>query len=119
MESGGMESVTREVVVDAPPEEVWEAVSTADRLSDWFGDGVTGDIAAGEVVRVGTDRRLLVERVEPQRRLVFRWLSDPPSRVEIEIDEVADGSRVRVVERRIEAAVSSTQRYGFRALART
>lgn len=114
-----MESITREIVVDATVGEVWDAVSTTEQLSDWFGELVEGAIEPGEVVRVGKGRRALVERVDPPHRLVFRWLDDAPSRVEIDIDEVAGGSRVRVVERRIESAVSPTPRYGFRALART
>jgi uncharacterized protein YndB with AHSA1/START domain len=121
-----MDDVARETFLDAEPHEVWEAVTEPKRLGDWFGAEVEGDVAPGEVLRFtspdGTERRAVVERAEPERALVFRWLptdEDPSSRVAITIVEVPDGSVLRVVETRIEAAVSPTPRIGFRALART
>jgi uncharacterized protein YndB with AHSA1/START domain len=114
--------IEREVVLPASPGEVWEAVTDPDRLGEWFGADVDGEPEPGEVLRFkspeGEERRALVERVEPSRRLTFRWLEEPPSRVDITIEEVPDGSVLRVVERRIEAAVTATPRIGFRALAR-
>lgn len=119
-----MEDVAREVFVDAEPAEVWEALTEPERLGDWFGAHVEGDVTPGELLRFGSpdgvERRAVVERAEPRRALVFRWLptdDDPSSRVAITITEVPDGSVVRVVETRIEAAVSPSPRIGFRALA--
>lgn len=120
-----MDDVAREAYLDADPAEVWEAVTEPERLGDWFGAAVEGDVAQGEVLRFtapdGTERRAVVERADPQRALVFRWLptdDDPSSRVAITIVEVPDGTVLRVVETRIEAAVSPSPRIGFRALAR-
>lgn len=115
-----MEDVVRETVLDADPAEVWEALSDAERLGDWFGADVKGEIAEGEVVRLGDDRAL-IERAEPGRRLTFRYLPDDnevTSRVDITLDEIPNGTILRVVERRIESAVSSTPQIGFKALAR-
>ncbi len=128
-----MESVDREVFLNADPSEVWEAVTSRDELADWFGADVDGELLPGELVRFtwpgGSMRRAIVERVEEPHALVFRWLStgdDPsgslpvswPSRVEITIHEVEDGSVIRVVERTYEAAVSPTPHIGFKALAK-
>jgi uncharacterized protein YndB with AHSA1/START domain len=76
----------REIDIDAPPEEVWEAVSTEEGRERWL------DEDAGEVH---------VEAVDPPSRLVW-WCAagDPPAftRVELEIVAVPAGSRVVVVE---------------------
>jgi len=106
--------VEREVVVPATPEEVWPAVTEADEISAWFGAEVEIDARPGGRGTVrwpdGTERHVLVEHVEPARRLAFRWLPFqrtaegevtpvPASRVEIALDPVPGGTRIRVVER--------------------
>ncbi len=119
-----MTDIEREVLLPATPEEVWDEVADPERLGDWFGADVEGEIAPGEAVRFtspdGVERRAVVERVERDKRLTFRWLPDADessSRVDITIHEIPDGSIVRVVERQISTAVSPTPRIGFRALA--
>jgi uncharacterized protein YndB with AHSA1/START domain len=109
-----MEVVEREVVVPAAPGVVWPALTRSDELSAWFGADVRIDARPGGrgVVRWpdGTERPVLVEEVEPARKLAFRWLpfqrraggevmTLPSTRVEITLDEVPGGTRVRVVER--------------------
>ncbi len=120
-----MESVTREVFLDAEPSDVWDAVTSPEQLADWFGAQPDGDIAPGELVRFtspdGTESRAIIERMDEPRELIFRWLptgDEPPSRVDITIDETDDGSVLRVVERRYEAAVTPVAQIGFKALAR-
>jgi uncharacterized protein YndB with AHSA1/START domain len=117
--------VEREVLLLATPDEVWEELSDPSRLGDWFGAHVDGDLSPGEPIRFtspdGTERRAVVERSEPGRRLTFRYLPDEEaqtSRVDITLDEIPDGTILRVVERQITLAVSPTQRIGFKALAR-
>jgi uncharacterized protein YndB with AHSA1/START domain len=78
-------AVRREIDIDAPPEEVWEAVSTKEGRDRWL-DG---------------DRDVHVEAVEPPSRLVWWWADGDPlafTRVELEIVAVPTGSRVVVVE---------------------
>ena len=106
--------VEREIVVPAPPDEVWPAVTEAEQISAWFGADVEIDVRPGGRGTVrwpdGTQRHVLVEDVEPERRLAFRWLPFertaagdgapvPSSRVEITLDDVPGGTRIRVVER--------------------
>ena len=108
-----MDRVEREVTIPAPPDEVWPAVTRSDEVSSWFGAAAELDVRPGGhgVFRWpdGMERHVVVEEVEPARRLAFRWLpfqrtsggeilTLPSTRVEITLDEVAGGTRVRVVE---------------------
>ena len=123
--NGWVTGVEREIFLPESPEEVWDVVTDPESLGEWFGADVDGELVPGEVTRFswpdGTERRALVESVVPPKRLAFRWLPSDDgdaSRVQIDIDEAADGTRVRVVETQIEAAVSPTPRIGFKTLAR-
>ena len=108
-----MQTVERAIMIPAPPEDVWPAVSRSDDLSTWFGAEVELDARPGGrgVFRWpdGTERQAVVEAVEPGRRLSFRWLpfqrtpegeavTVPSTRVEITLDAVPEGTLVRVVE---------------------
>ncbi len=69
--------VTRDVVIPASREAVWEALTRLDRLAGWLGEVVELEPRAGGSVIVreadGSTRRGLVEHVEPEHELVFRW----------------------------------------------
>jgi uncharacterized protein YndB with AHSA1/START domain len=107
-----MESVERDILLPAPPDEAWRLVCD---LGDWFASDITGEIALGEVVR--TDgRRAVVERVDPPHRLTFRYLGEDPSRVDITLEGTPDGTLVRVTETRIEPAVTPKPEIGFAKL---
>ena len=108
-----METVEREIMVPAPPGEVWPAVTQSDQVSVWFGAEAELDARPGGrgVFRWpdGTERHVVVEEVEPGRKLSFRWLPFqrtaegdvvpvPSTRVAITLDDVPEGTRVRVVE---------------------
>jgi uncharacterized protein YndB with AHSA1/START domain len=112
--------VERQIDLDAPPEEVWDAVSSPET---WLAD--SGELplepgAVGHLVEDGRGRTAVVEEVEDGRRLVYRWWDDdaPPvlevvsgpdgpgsvggpagaSRVEITLVGVDGGTRVVVRE---------------------
>jgi uncharacterized protein YndB with AHSA1/START domain len=113
-----MDDVTREVELDADPQDVWDLVTSS--LPDWFDAEIDRDLAPGEVVRFtspdGTVRRALIERMDEPREIAFRWLpspDEPPSHVDITIDPTDGGSIIRVTEKRFAQA-----RIGFKALAR-
>src|SRR5436190_11932616 len=92
-------AVTREVELEAPPDEVWKALTDADELAEWFANDVELDAEPGGegVFRWddGEERHAHVEEVAEERRFVFTW---DGSRVVIELEEVAAGTRVTVVE---------------------
>jgi len=70
--------VTREIVLPAPAEEVWAALTSAERLSAWFGARVEPGLRAGGRATFtwpdGTVRDARVEALDPHRMIVLRWL---------------------------------------------
>jgi uncharacterized protein YndB with AHSA1/START domain len=92
--------VTREIVLEAPREEVWAALTEAERLEEWFANDVELDARPGGegVFRWddGEERRATVEEVEDERRLALRWEDD--GLVEIELDDAPDGTLLVVRE---------------------
>jgi uncharacterized protein YndB with AHSA1/START domain len=74
---GGAMEVRREVDLPAEPEEVWDAVTSPERLEEWFANDVELDATPGGdgVFRwdSGEVRRATVEEVVDGSTLVFRW----------------------------------------------
>lgn len=97
-------TVKRSVLLDAPPSEVWEAVTDEELLSEWLAPEVELDPReGGELVcryEDGEERHGEVELVEEAERLAFQWWREDsgPSRVEFIVDAVADGTRLTVIE---------------------
>jgi uncharacterized protein YndB with AHSA1/START domain len=77
--------VVREVEIEAPPEDVWEALVTEEGRERWLGD----EAPAVEI-----------ETFEPHHRLVWQWhdADGAPSTVDFRIVAVPAGSRVIVTE---------------------
>jgi uncharacterized protein YndB with AHSA1/START domain len=95
--------VVREIVFDAPPDEVWEALTDPERLEEWFANDVEFDLDRGGVFRWddGEVRHVVVEEVDPERRLAIRWW-DPSTPEEGEVtftlDETEEGTLLIVTE---------------------
>ena len=103
----GPPTVHRAVDLDAPPEEVWDAVTRPERLADWLEAGEVAFVAEpGAPARFvgvdGEERVAVVEDVVPERRLAFRWWpeghGDAASRVELDLVPTPGGTRLTVVE---------------------
>jgi uncharacterized protein YndB with AHSA1/START domain len=98
--------VTRELVVPADPGEVWEALTSEERLEEWFANDVELDATPGgdAVFRWadGETRRAVVDAVHERRLLTMRWWDDrEPAEVTvvvIAVEPVEDGTRVVVTE---------------------
>ncbi|MCV7279769.1 SRPBCC family protein [Mycolicibacterium flavescens] len=120
--------IEKEVLLKAPLERVWRAISDAEEFGRWFGvrfDGpfragvaVTGvmtptavdaDVAKAQEPYAGLADVWHIEAVEPQRRLAYRWhpygaeegldLTDEPTTlVEFTLEDTADGVLLRIVE---------------------
>src|SRR5919197_3790303 len=68
--------VERETLVEASPEEVWEALTDEDRLEEWLAPDVELDPYEGGEISVtdGEDRRTgTVETVGEEERFAFTW----------------------------------------------
>jgi uncharacterized protein YndB with AHSA1/START domain len=101
------DQIERELVLPAPPEQVWEVITGP----GWLASQVELELFPGGDARFsdGEDERAgwVEEAVPPEGadtgRLVFWWSADgePASRVELTLDPDADGyTRLRVVEAR-------------------
>ena len=93
--------IERELWLPATPEAVWEAV-----IGDgWLAERVRLDLRTGGDAEFETDgsmRTGWVEDVSAPERLSFWWASDgeSASRVELRIEPLEDGVRLRIVESR-------------------
>ena len=117
------DQIEREIVIAAPPERVWAAITEAKHLGAWFADsGAEVDLRPGGAMilrwRDHGESRAAIERVEPGRYLSWRWSdaqgADPreghATLVEFTLTPEADGTRVRVVESGILALAKSEER---------
>ncbi|WP_206675523.1 SRPBCC family protein [Solimonas terrae] len=87
-----MDQIEKKVVLKAPRERVWRAVSEADSFGRWFGVDFDGPFVAGrklsgrivpttvdaEVAKLqaphaGTPFAFVVDAIEPMDRFAFRW----------------------------------------------
>lgn len=103
------DSLHRELEIPCGVEEAWEHVIDPSWLGDEGQmDAVVG--AQGWVRSDGETRFLVVEEVEETRRLAFRWASfrDEPSRVEIELEPLREGTRVVISESPLAAKALAT-----------
>jgi uncharacterized protein YndB with AHSA1/START domain len=74
-------TIEREIFVEASPEIVFEVVSSADHLKEWWPDdahyeakpGTNGDIVFGDYNAGGTVVAFSVVDVQPPRLFSFRW----------------------------------------------
>jgi uncharacterized protein YndB with AHSA1/START domain len=106
--------VERETLVEASPEEVWEALTDEDRLEEWLAPDVELDpYEGGEIsVRDGDDERNgTVETLEENERFAFTWSrpGEGETFVEFTIEALPGGSRVTVVE----TPIGPTMAFGF------
>src|SRR5215211_467726 len=96
--------ITRELVLPAPADEVWEALTDPEHMMEWFANDVELDLRTGGLGVFRWDngeiRTAVVEEVDAPRRFGFRWtdVDEAESDVLFELDEVADGTRVTVHE---------------------
>jgi uncharacterized protein YndB with AHSA1/START domain len=111
--------VQRETMVEASPEEVWEALTDEDRLEEWLAPDVELDPVEGGgiAVRDGDDERAgTVETVEEAERFAFTWSrpGEGESFVEFTIEALPGGTRVTVVETPIGPTAVAAGAWGSR-----
>jgi uncharacterized protein YndB with AHSA1/START domain len=92
--------IRKEIVLPAERDEVWDALTDAERLEDWFANDVELDLRPGGGASFrwanGEERHAVVTEVDPERRLAFDW--EDEGTVEFTLDDDADGTRLVVVE---------------------
>ena len=103
------DTVHRELDLPCSPSEAWGHVIDP----SWLGDdgelpttpGSDGWISDGDGVHY-----LIVEEVDGENRLVYRWatFADEPSRVEIELTPTPEGTRISISESPIEVTARAS-----------
>jgi uncharacterized protein YndB with AHSA1/START domain len=109
--------IEKEIVLRAPQSRVWHALASAEQFGAWFGVKLEGDFAPGgrvhgQITLPGHGQvtiELAIERMDPESRMSYRWhpyavesgvdySNEPTTLVEFQLEEVAEGTRLRVVE---------------------
>ena len=101
--------IERSVTLARAPSEVWQALTTADGLSAWFGERATIDLRPGGAATMtfagGMTVDMRVERVEEPEVFAYTWrLPDLPADdhrrtyVEFTLEPQGAGTLLRVVE---------------------
>ena len=126
--SSSSDRIEKKVLLRAPRERVWKAVSEAKRFGYWFGMDIDGEFAAGarmtarivptkvdeEVAKMqeayrGTEFVLVIDRVEPMTLFSFRWhpydvkpgadaSQAPMTLVQFELEDAAGGTLLTISE---------------------
>lgn len=120
--------IQKEILLRAPIERVFRAISRSEEFGVWFGVAFDGPFVAGErlsgkmrptqvdaeVAKMqepfeGVPFDVIVERIEPPRLFSFRWhpypvepggddSKEPFTLVEFELSEVEGGTRLKITE---------------------
>jgi uncharacterized protein YndB with AHSA1/START domain len=120
--------IEKTVVVRAPRDRVWKALTDSHEFGRWFGAKFDGPFVSGRTVRgvitpseqatpeetaghpyLGKPMFFRVERVDPPGRFSYRWQpleggadltteEGPWTLVEFTLDETKDGTRLTVIE---------------------
>jgi uncharacterized protein YndB with AHSA1/START domain len=126
--ASGTDRIEKKVVLRAPLERVWRAISDPREFGAWFGVAFDGGFVAGgpvtgrmvptqvdpEVARLqepfeGAKFSMVVDRIEAPRLFSFRWhpfaidpkhdySGEPTTLVVFELEAVAEGTRLTITE---------------------
>lgn len=127
------DSIEQTILLDAPVDEVWQAISDHQRFGEWFRVAldqpfVAGQRSTGHITHAGYEHirwNADVETVDPPRALVFRWhpyaidpardySDEPTTRVEFRLQPEGNGTRVTVTESGFDALPDSRRDEAFR-----
>jgi uncharacterized protein YndB with AHSA1/START domain len=105
--------IERSVVLDAPADEIWSALTEPERVSDWFGADVEWDLQPGGRATFtfpdGRQRPARIDEVTPPCELVFHYLpierdvdgrtsKVPGATVVIELEPLGPRTRLTITE---------------------
>jgi len=122
--------IEKEIVLRAPRSRVWRALANAEEFGAWFGMKVEGTFAPGAraIALHGHGHmniEIAIERMDPESRMSYRWhpyavesgvdySSEPTTLVEFELEEIAEGTRLTVVESGFDGIPASRRAEAFR-----
>ncbi len=114
----GTDRIEKRIILRAPRDRVWRAISDAQEFGSWFGVDFTGAAFApgatvrGRITYPGYEHitmEIVIERMEPGRLLSYRWhpysvdpkvdySSEPTTLVVFELHDAPEGTLLTVVE---------------------
>ena len=132
--AGSTDRIEKEIVLRAPRARVWRALTDAGEFGSWFGADLKGASFApgakvsGRITSPGYEHvrlELVVERVEPERLLSWRWhpypadakqdySGEPATLVVFELRDVPEGTHLKVVESGFDAIPASRRAEAWR-----
>jgi uncharacterized protein YndB with AHSA1/START domain len=117
MSTTSTDRIEKRIVLRAPRARVWRAIASAEEFGKWFrvrlaGNFEPGARIRGQVTHPGYEHltfEIAVERMEPERLLSWRWhpaaiepgvdySTEPTTLVVFELEDVAEGTRLTVIE---------------------
>jgi uncharacterized protein YndB with AHSA1/START domain len=137
--------IEKKVLLKAPLDRVWRAISDSAEFGRWFGVTFEGPFVAGQSVRgvmsttqvdpevakmqepyAGKEDIWHIVAVEPQRRFAFRWhpyaaqpdvdySQEPTTLVEFTLTEADDGVWLQIVESGFDAIPAERRTHAFEA----
>jgi uncharacterized protein YndB with AHSA1/START domain len=109
--------IEKQIVLKAPRARVWKALTNAREFGAWFGVDFRGEFKEGETLRgkitskgyTHMTMEATVERIEPEKLFSYRWhphavepnvdySSEPTTLVTFELEDLKDGTLLRVIE---------------------
>lgn len=118
------DAIRVELLIRAPRERVWKALTDSDEWANWFGDKITGDFQVGseqilDFGKYGTETCEVVERIEGEV-IAYRWhpgmkiegeVYEPDQRTtcRFELSDANEGTRLVLTESGF-AAIPKTRR---------
>lgn len=135
--------IEKQVVLRAPLDRVWRAVSDAEHFGRWFGVRFDGPFVAGKPVtatitpttvddevakrqepHAGVTTTWQIVAIEPKRRFAYRWQAcagepdvdqEPTTLVEFTLDETPDGVLLTITESGFDAIPEARRASSFEA----
>ncbi len=107
------DKIEREIIINAPKERVYAAITNPDQIVSWFPDSIEGTLKEGEqplfVFNGHGKSQTYIEAMQPYEYFAYRWIpggSDfkgdvrtiPNTLVEFRIEEVNGISKVTMIE---------------------
>jgi uncharacterized protein YndB with AHSA1/START domain len=127
------DSITKNVLLNAPRSRVWRALTNAQEFGAWFGVRLSGTFAPGArlqgpITHKGYEHLtmdLTVDRMEPERLFSWRWHpaaiepgvsydAEPTTLVTFELEQVDGGTRLTVVESGFDRIPAARRAEAFR-----
>ena len=125
--------IEKEIVLKAPRQKVWRALSDAAQFGAWFGCKLEGAFTAGATMRghmthAGYEHmtmELFVERIEPESYFSYRWhpyavdakvdySGEPTTLVEFRLADAPGGTRLHIVESGFDRVPAARRDEAFR-----